>query len=77
MTQIQHTYNRVRIDGDALGNVEVTAEHLRGARTQRSHLNFPSSRPPLFPAFYSVCTQIIASKVRPTLRVSPRISESA
>jgi len=30
-----------RIEEDALGNVEVPAEHLWGAQTQRSHLNFP------------------------------------
>ncbi len=41
MTQLQHTYNRVRVEEDALGNVEVPAEHLWGAQTQRSHLNFP------------------------------------
>src|SRR5260370_26328284 len=33
--------NQVRIEGDALGEVEVAAEHLWGAQTQRSHLNFP------------------------------------
>jgi fumarate hydratase class II len=31
----------VRIEEDALGNVEVPADHLWGAQTQRSHLNFP------------------------------------
>ena len=31
----------MRIEEDALGNVEVPAEHLWGAQTQRSHLNFP------------------------------------
>src|SRR6266508_2615607 len=30
-----------RIEEDALGNVEVPAERLWGAQTQRSHLNFP------------------------------------
>ena len=30
-----------RIEEDALGNVEVPAEHLWGAQTQRSRLNFP------------------------------------
>ena len=30
-----------RIEEDAFGNVEVPAEHLWGAQTQRSHLNFP------------------------------------
>src|SRR5713101_745125 len=33
--------NQVRIEEDALGEVEVPAEHLWGAQTQRSHLNFP------------------------------------
>jgi fumarate hydratase class II len=32
---------RFRIEEDALGNVEVPADHLWGAQTQRSHLNFP------------------------------------
>jgi fumarate hydratase class II len=32
---------RVRTEEDALGNVEVSADHLWGAQTQRSHLNFP------------------------------------
>ena len=31
----------IRIEEDALGHVEVPAEHLWGAQTQRSHLNFP------------------------------------
>ena len=30
-----------RIEEDALGNVEVPTEHMWGAQTQRSHLNFP------------------------------------
>ncbi len=30
-----------RIEEDALGDVEVPAEHLWGAQTQRSHVNFP------------------------------------
>src|SRR5262245_52700088 len=30
-----------RIEEDALGNVEVPADRLWGAQTQRSHLNFP------------------------------------
>src|SRR5690349_6928527 len=30
-----------RIEEDALGNVEVPADHLWGAQTQRSYLNFP------------------------------------
>src|SRR5947208_8955042 len=31
----------MRIEEDALGNVEVPADHLWGAQTERSHLNFP------------------------------------
>src|SRR4029077_19397697 len=30
-----------RVEEDALGNVEVPADHLWGAQTQRSHRNFP------------------------------------
>ena len=30
-----------RVEEDALGNVKVPAEHLWGAQTQRSHMNFP------------------------------------
>ena len=37
---MQATTN-VRIEEDALGNVEVPADHLWGAQTQRSHENFP------------------------------------
>src|ERR1700752_1672752 len=33
--------NQFRVEEDALGNVQVPAEHLWGAQTQRSHLNFP------------------------------------
>ena len=33
-----HSY---RVEQDALGDVQVPAEHLWGAQTQRSHLNFP------------------------------------
>src|SRR6202140_1824901 len=33
--------NPVRTEEDALGEVEVAAEHLWGAQTQRSHVNFP------------------------------------
>jgi hypothetical protein len=33
--------NPVRIEEDALGEVKVPAEHLWGAQTERSHLNFP------------------------------------
>jgi len=31
----------VRVEEDALGNVEVSADHLWGAQTEWSHLNFP------------------------------------
>src|ERR1700722_8350292 len=33
--------NEFRIEEDALGDVQVPADHLWGAQTQRSHLNFP------------------------------------
>ena len=33
--------NGFRVEEDSLGNVEVPANHLWGAQTQRSHLNFP------------------------------------
>src|SRR5208283_2742997 len=33
--------DQFRIEEDALGNVEVPAESLWGAQTQRSHVNFP------------------------------------
>ncbi|MBV8568978.1 MAG: class II fumarate hydratase [Acidobacteriaceae bacterium] len=32
---------KFRVEEDALGNVEVPADHLWGAQTQRSHHNFP------------------------------------
>jgi fumarate hydratase class II len=35
------TTEQVRVEEDALGNVDVPAEHLWGAQTQRSHINFP------------------------------------
>src|SRR6202035_2913406 len=35
------TANEFRIEEDALGNVQVPAEHLWGAQTQRSHMTFP------------------------------------
>src|SRR6266403_1670611 len=35
------TTNQFRIEEDALGEVQVPAEHLWGAQTQRSHANFP------------------------------------
>jgi fumarate hydratase class II len=41
MTSNDSEQRRVRIEEDALGNVEVPADHLWGAQTQRSHLNFP------------------------------------
>jgi len=33
--------NQFRIEEDALGDVQVPAEHLWGAQTQRSHVNVP------------------------------------
>ena len=33
--------NQFRVEEHALGNVQVPAEHLWGAQTQRSHMNFP------------------------------------
>ena len=33
--------NAFRVEEDALGDVEVPVDHLWGAQTQRSHLNFP------------------------------------
>src|ERR1700757_3347502 len=35
------TVNEFRTEEDALGDVQVPVEHLWGAQTQRSHLNFP------------------------------------
>jgi fumarate hydratase class II len=35
------TANEFRIEEDALGEVHVPTEHLWGAQTQRSHMNFP------------------------------------
>ena len=35
------TANQFHIEEDASGNVQVPAEHLWGAQTQRSHMNFP------------------------------------
>jgi fumarate hydratase class II len=37
----QHDSAKFRVDKDSLGHVEVPADHLWGAQTQRSHLNFP------------------------------------
>src|SRR5580700_8037539 len=34
----------VRVEEDALGHVEVPADHLWGAQTERSHRNFPIGR---------------------------------
>src|SRR2546427_3697243 len=34
-------HDKVRIEEDALGEVEVPADHLWGAQTERSHENFP------------------------------------
>ncbi len=39
VTEIMHM--PYRVEEDALGDVQVPAEHLWGAQTQRSHLNFP------------------------------------
>jgi fumarate hydratase class II len=41
MTANPRTDSKFRVDEDALGNVQVLADHLWGAQTQRSHLNFP------------------------------------
>src|SRR4051794_3124043 len=41
MTAISSGDGKFRVEEDALGNVEVPADHLWGAQTQRSHLNFP------------------------------------
>ena len=41
LTPTVTTANHLRIEEDALGDVQVPAEHLWGAQTQRSHLNFP------------------------------------
>jgi fumarate hydratase class II len=40
MTETIRT-NNYRVEEDALGNVEVPADHLWGAQTQRSRVNFP------------------------------------
>src|SRR5437762_7784215 len=34
-------HDKVRVEEDALGEVEVPADHLWGAQTERSHRNFP------------------------------------
>jgi fumarate hydratase, class II len=41
MTGSRPREGEVRIEEGALGNVDVPADHLWGAQTQRSHLNFP------------------------------------
>ena len=41
MAITETTANQFRVEEDALGDVEVPADHLWGAQTQRSHINFP------------------------------------
>ena len=41
MANIAKVVPQFRVEEDALGNVEVPADHLWGAQTQRSHMNFP------------------------------------
>ena len=41
MTISEMTASQFRIEEDALGDVQVPADHLWGAQTQRSHINFP------------------------------------
>jgi fumarate hydratase class II len=41
MTAKNRPNSKFRVEKDALGNVEVPADRLWGAQTQRSHLNFP------------------------------------
>jgi len=41
MTTHGGAQGKIRVEEDALGNVEVPAEHLWGAQTERSHRNFP------------------------------------
>src|SRR5438034_5591965 len=41
MTVNNPTESKFRVEEDALGNVEVPADHLWGAQTERSHRNFP------------------------------------
>src|ERR1700752_3440743 len=40
-TTAHRTDNMFRVEEDSLGSVEVPADHLWGAQTQRSHENFP------------------------------------
>ena len=41
MTADDHIAGKFRTEEDALGNVDVPADHLWGAETERSHRNFP------------------------------------
>jgi len=41
MTTKECTEGKFRVEDDALENVEVPADRLWGAQTERSHLNFP------------------------------------
>src|SRR5437899_11067687 len=41
MPMSNRNHDKVRVEEDALGEVEVPAEHLWGAQTERSHRNFP------------------------------------
>ena len=41
MTDNNHTQGDFRVEENAMGNVEVAANHHWGAQAQRSHLNFP------------------------------------
>lgn len=41
MTPKERIEGKFRVEEDALGEVEVLADHLWGAQTERSHLNFP------------------------------------
>src|ERR1700734_4573649 len=40
MAENETTARSFRIEEDALGEIEVPADHLWGAQTQRSHMNF-------------------------------------
>lgn len=50
--------NNVRIESDSLGDVEVPADALWGAQTQRAVDNFPVSHQPMPPAFISAVVQV-------------------
>ena len=41
MTDKHRTEGKFRVEEDALGNIEVPADHLWGAQTERSHRDFP------------------------------------